>query len=353
MATVKYKDKDGNFISVGAGLHTHSPSSIGAADREHPHDVATSTNDGFLSSTDKEKIDNISDVVFGNEAEELPGLVDLVGETPVGELIASAIADKVDTSALDDYATKEELTDGTTVVAKATNADTAATLSESLPIKKGGTGATSAPAALVNLGLTALAAELNYCDGVTSNIQDQLDNKVGTVPGKGLSTNDYTTAEKNKLAGIDPGANKTVVDSALSSTSTNPVQNKVVYDIDAKIGGKPVSEQISEHNSVIVTKSSPGHMSAADKTKLDYMFDVIQIHPTSVTAVIETLTADGSGKLNQPLTITCSDDVVLTVEKSTKTINIGSKYVLNVVRNPDYVPDSNVADNVVTIVLPN
>lgn len=46
--------------------------------------------------------------------------------------------------------------------------------------------------------------------------------------GKGLSTNDYTTAEKNKLAGIETGATKTTIDATLSSTSTNPVQNKVV-----------------------------------------------------------------------------------------------------------------------------
>lgn len=51
---------------------------------------------------------------------------------------------------------------------------------------------------------------------------------VQPVIGKGLSTNDYTTAEKEKLAGIEAQANKTTVDSALSGTSTNPVQNKVV-----------------------------------------------------------------------------------------------------------------------------
>lgn len=45
---------------------------------------------------------------------------------------------------------------------------------------------------------------------------------------KVLSTNDYTTAEKNKLAGIDTGATKTIIDSTLSSTSTNPLQNKVI-----------------------------------------------------------------------------------------------------------------------------
>lgn len=39
-----------------------------------------------------------------------------------------------------------------------------------LGIANGGTGATTAAAALKNLGLTATAAELNYTDGVTSNI---------------------------------------------------------------------------------------------------------------------------------------------------------------------------------------
>lgn len=37
-----------------------------------------------------------------------------------------------------------------------------------------------------------------------------------------------TDSEKTKLDGIAAGANKTTVDSALSSTSTNPVQNKVI-----------------------------------------------------------------------------------------------------------------------------
>lgn len=37
-------------------------------------------------------------------------------------------------------------------------------------------------------------------------IKAALDNKVDKVPGKGLSTNDYTTTEKSKLAGIQAGA---------------------------------------------------------------------------------------------------------------------------------------------------
>jgi hypothetical protein len=60
-------------------------------------------------------------------------------------------------------------------------------------------------------------------------VSGQLNTKVDKVDGKDLSANDYTTTEKTKLAGIATGANKTVVDAALSNTSTNPVQNKAVY----------------------------------------------------------------------------------------------------------------------------
>ena len=44
---------------------------------------------------------------------------------------------------------------------------------------------------------------------VVQSVQNEINNnKVDKVSGKGLSTNDYTTTEKNKLAGIENGANK-------------------------------------------------------------------------------------------------------------------------------------------------
>lgn len=46
-----------------------------------------------------------------------------------------------------------------------------------------------------------------------------LSGKVDKVAGKGLSTNDYTTAEKTKLAGIAEGANKYVHPSHTAATS--------------------------------------------------------------------------------------------------------------------------------------
>jgi hypothetical protein len=48
--------------------------------------------------------------------------------------------------------------------------------SGTLAVARGGTGASTAADALINLGLTATSTELNYMKGVTSNIQSQIDN---------------------------------------------------------------------------------------------------------------------------------------------------------------------------------
>ena len=107
-------------------------------------------------------------------------------------------------------------------------------------IQKNGTNLTIANKK-VNITVPTKITDLtNDSDFATTT---QLDTKVDKVTGKGLSTNDYTTEEKTKLSNIEDGANKTVVDTALSSTSTNPVQNKVINtkldsmqsDIDSKV----------------------------------------------------------------------------------------------------------------------
>lgn len=89
MATIKYKDENDRLVTLGAGLHTHSPSDIGAAEEGHGHDVATETNDGFLSAADKNKINRTNDYVFGNAQAGIASLVDLVGDQPVSEQIST------------------------------------------------------------------------------------------------------------------------------------------------------------------------------------------------------------------------------------------------------------------------
>ena len=125
------------------------------------------------------------------------------------------------------------------------------------------------PASTVIPSIEGLATE-DYVDDKIGDVNITLDNKVDKVSGKGLSTNDYTTTEKNKLAGIADGANKTVVDSALSSTSTNPVQNKAVNEaisnLNTLVGDKSVASQIS---TAIANKSDIGHTHTASEIGAD------------------------------------------------------------------------------------
>ena len=87
---------------------------------------------------------------------------------------------------------------------------------------------------------TALNSKANTSD-VTSGLADKVDKETG----KGLSTNDYTTTEKNKLAGIAAGATAVTVDSTLSGSSTNAIQNKAVKTaLDAKFDAANVSTSV-------------------------------------------------------------------------------------------------------------
>lgn len=76
------------------------------------------------------------------------------------------------------------------------------------------------------------------------------------------SVNGYVYDHEKKLENIDDGANKTVVDSSLSSSSKNPVQNKVV-------------------NSALNGKSNTGHEHTSDE--IHYAYD----QNVSVTTILE------------------------------------------------------------------
>lgn len=101
---------------------------------------------------------------------------------------------------------------------------------------------------LPQLGINVSAADINQLLGIKGNVQALLDSKVDKVSGKGLSTNDYTNEEKSKLAGIAAGATRVLVDSSLSTSSTNPVQNKVVAaelnNLNNLVGSTSVKSQI-------------------------------------------------------------------------------------------------------------
>lgn len=89
-----------------------------------------------------------------------------------------------------------------------------------------------------------------------NRIKAILNKKVDAVEGKGLSTNDYTTAEKTKLTGIEQGANKTTIVDALNSESTTSALSAAQ--------GKKLDEKIAKINTDI------GNLGGGDMMKATY-----------------------------------------------------------------------------------
>ena len=117
-----------------------------------------------------------------------------------------------------------------------------------------------------------------------------LSGKVDKVAGKGLSTNDYTTAEKTKLAGIAEGANKYIHPSYAPKASG---LYKVTVDATGHVSavaavtkgditalGIPGSD--TKYGNATTTNA--GLMSAADKTKLD---GLVLATEAEVTAMLD------------------------------------------------------------------
>lgn len=134
------------------------------------------------------------------------------------------------------------------------------------------------------------------------HIVARLGTKVDKVEGKGLSTNDFTTEEKNKLAAIESGATKTIVDDALSSSSTNPVQNAAVAtaidNINNRLGESSVSDQIVAYASPIShTHNYAGSSSAGGAATSAEKLTVTRAITLS-GAVNGTASFDGSGDAN-------------------------------------------------------
>lgn len=123
-------------------------------------------------------------------------------------------------------------------------------------------------------------------------IKTLLAGKVNVVNGKGLSTNDYTTAEKNKLAGLSnyslPTASTTVLggvkigDNLTIGTDGKLSAVQGVYNLPTAsstvVGGVKVGTNLTISNGVLsatdtkynpATSSANGLMSSADKAKLD------------------------------------------------------------------------------------
>lgn len=108
---------------------------------------------------------------------------------------------------------------------------------------------------------TAIANEVERATGVeetlNSNITQLQAQKVDKVEGKGLSTNDYTTPEKNKLAAIEAEANKYILPAATASalggvkigsniTNTNGTISLTKANVTSALGVDPTTTYVKK-----------------------------------------------------------------------------------------------------------
>ncbi len=91
-------------------------------------------------------------------------------------------------------------------------------------------------------------------------VKTALDGKAGTAEATTGAAGLMSAADKVKLDGVEDGATKTIVDDAMSDTSTNPVQNKAVKAaLDSKLSTQ--GGEILGHLSVGLTVSAEGSVS--------------------------------------------------------------------------------------------
>ena len=109
----------------------------------------------------------------------------------------------------------------------------------------------------------------NFIETITKKLfytKTETDTKLNNKANKTTATTSanglMSKEDKSKLDGIATEANKTVVDSSLSSSSTNPVQNKIV---NSALNGKANSSHnhsisnITNLQSALDNKSATGH----------------------------------------------------------------------------------------------
>ena len=166
--------------------HSHTTAQVtgldsalaGKASTGHTHAAATDAAAGFMSAADKEKLDGIAE---GANKYTLPTSS---SSTLGGVKTGANITNSSGTISL----TKANVTGALGYTPPTTDTNTTYTLSKSgSTIKLSGSDGSSTTVTdsnttytLSSFGITATATELNYVDGVTSNIQNQLNSKASS-----------------------------------------------------------------------------------------------------------------------------------------------------------------------------
>ena len=121
-----------------------------------------------------------------------------------------------------------------------------------LPVAKGGTGVGSITALKTSLGIDQVNNTSDANKPLSTAAQAALETKVDKVTGKGLSANDYTSAEKSKLA-------------AISGTNTGD-QDLTGFATTAALAGKANTADVT---TALATKATASEVTTGLAAKVD------------------------------------------------------------------------------------
>jgi hypothetical protein len=140
----------------------------------------------------------------------------------------------------------------------------------------------------------------------SSGIKSALDNKVDKVAGKGLSTNDYTNADKNKLAGIEAGA----------QVNQNAFANVKVGSTTVAADAEQDTLELVAGNNITITPDATN-----DKVTIATTAEVNQNAFSNVKVGSTTIAADSK---TDTLTLVAGDNVTLTPNATNDSVTIAA-----------------------------
>ena len=264
-------------------------------DKKAGKDVATADADGLMSAEDKVKLDGIED-----------GATKTIVDDVMSDTSTNPVQNKVVKKYIDSHGVPQVTTQNDTMLIQVVDGAYALRTKESIfPVddaldtesknavengiiarrfeqlsgvtlpatsKRDGlmTAANYSKLSGIEAGATKTIVDATLDETSTNPVQNKavktaLDGKAGTAEATTGAAGLMSSADKVKLDGVEDGATKTIVDDAMSDTSTNPVQNKAVKAaLDSKLstrGGEisaslEVGQTVSAGGSVSVGRTS-------------------------------------------------------------------------------------------------
>ena len=150
-----------------------------------------------------------------------------------------------------------------------------------------------------------------------TEINNLLNTKVDKVTGKGLSTEDYTTAEKTKLSNIETEANKTVIVQATGSSTTSVMSQNAVT---TQLNNKAITTLYT------ATLSSSSWSSSAPYTQTVSVSGILSTDTPIVDVVLSSTTSTAISQIEAWMSVskieTANGSITATCFEEKPTINI-------------------------------